>query len=317
MSAADDLDREAAAWASDAVLLALFGAEAHGMEPSFEDSGNPVADALGNTTDSALDGRTGGWAGAYYSAETGTLAIFVANADGVELVMEQELPEQAQGEFPAAALEGARKVRESWTVDSPAALEALRAAEPSIAAALAEGEGEITYVVEFMDLAWHVEGAAGNVSFSGQVDGQSGEASDIEVDVRKVTPPGGTWVDPDLGPLPPPIHEEGTTTASADPLNMLGAQPCSSPSAQCEEIPFTIGREATIEAELSWGNVANDYDFYILDEEGTVVLTGASPPGTVGPPEQASGSLPPGTYTIQIVPWSAAQDSWTFAATFS
>lgn len=316
MSAADDLDRGAVAWAGDAVLVVLFGAEAHGGPSSLMEQGNPVADALGNITDSALDGRTAGWAGVYYSAERGMLAVFVTGPDGVENVMEQPLPPQTQGEFPEAAIQAARDVRSDWSVDSPQALEALRAANATIDAALADGNGEVAYAIEFMDRAWHIEGAAGNYSFSGEVDGKTGETTDIEVDVRKVTPPGGFPVDPDL-PLPPPIHEEGRTSASADPMNLLGADPCSTPSADCEEITFTIGREATIEAELSWGNLANDFDFYILDEDGTVVVQGASEPGTVGASEQASGTLVEGTYTIQIVPWSAAQDSWTFDATFS
>jgi len=310
--AAETLKAEAATWAEDAVFLGLFGIESPGELPLGAGS---VADVIGSQADPTPgDGALPAWGGAFYSASQASLAVFAVDSEGVRNAF--TMNSSMSGGLPPGFADAAAQGETTWTVDSPAAIAAVRSSNATLEAAFASGNVTVYYALDLIDdVRWHVGGQAGAVSFQAGVDLATGEVQDLQLSDEPLPPVTGP-LPVNEGPLPPPITQTGHTQASADPLNFAMQPPCSSPTHQCVEIPFNTTRAVTIDATLSWGNQANDYDFYVLDSTGTSVLTGASPPGVLGP-EDWTGELEAGDYIVQIVPWSVVNDDWTFTATFS
>lgn len=310
-----DMTREAQAWAPDAIFLGMGGFElTNGTELAEAQEALKDEDTdLQLTADTApLDGRVGIWGAGYFSQEKGGIAVFVADANGVRLLEESTGMDAAGGdEFPADML---REAFDAWTVDSPAAAAALRASNTTLDAI--SGEASVSYNLDIMDGVWRISGQAGDVSFHGEVDYATAEVTELEIGPM-VLPglPGVPRVPQPLGAPPAPIHETGDTTAAFDPLNLAGERPCSSPSADCSEYPFTANRTVQVHATLTWGTPSNDYDLYITDASGAIVLMSASNPGVTT--EAIADELPPGDYMLVVVPWAVAADSFTVDAVFA
>lgn len=315
MSAVDALDREAIAWSSDSILLAIFGMEATSLNATPMISGDgPLGDLQNATDDKPGDGRLPMWGAGYYSAEKAKILVLVADTSGARQVSEEEFPSGVQ--IPAGVFVAFQEMRDTWTVDSPAAIQAIRAENATLDAALAGSEpAQVMYTFSPMDGAWHIEGFAANLTFEAEVDFATGDVRTLEVAVSATPPTGGVTIRPTVpkAPAPPPVEATGMTAASLDPLNFIGLPPCSAPSAQCVDVPFTLADEYDAEATLSWGIAANDFDLYVLDAKGSVVLMAAE----LSMPESGQATLPAGDYTARIVPWSAAADNWQLEIVFS
>ncbi len=70
------------------------------------------------------------------------------------------------------------------------------------------------------------------------------------------------------------------------------------------------GSTHTLKVDVSWANSAADFDLYVLDAAGNTVATSASS----ADPEEVV--LPPttGTYTVRVVPFAPAGESYTAKA---
>jgi hypothetical protein len=310
MGAAASMEAHARDWAADAQLVAVLGFESRGVE-----EGMGMMPFIAEVEDPEVgDGRLDGWAGLYYSESKRRMAVFVTNATQTFNAMEMDARDMGD-EFPAEGLPNATAAQARWSTDSPAAIAALRAANASLDAAFQDtnASAAVFYAVEFIEYeAWHVGGFVGNWSFEGMVAIDSGEVLELEVTNETRHLP-GMGRKPERMPLPPPIEESGTTTLSADPMNYLFAPPCTTPTARCVEIPFALEGPARIEATLSWGSPASDYDLYILDASRNILVTSGAFAGTS---EQASLDLDQGEYVLQVVPWLVVQDNWTVKAEF-
>ena len=311
------LKAAAADWASDATFMGMFGTEHPPTNATTESGGSALMQALLQVSDKAIGDGRGTWGGVFYSSSKGGMAFFVTGS-GAAPVMTQNFTQP--GMMGNVTIDtSASEAR--WTVDSTAAISALRAENATLDGALVANAASATvyYQLRILDEAgWQIAGQAGNVSFVGQVDAATGAVSKVVVSTVKLPPIDFGTPPVTVGPLPPPMHQTGATTASADPLNLAMMPPCSSPSAQCVLIPFNLTQPATFNGTLSWGTPTNDYDFYVLDSTGAQVVQGVNQATEApGGPQLGSGVLEPGPYTVQIVPWSVVQDSWTFDATFS
>ena len=141
-----------------------------------------------------------------------------------------------------------------------------------------------------------------------------------------VTDGGGELEDGASPALPENIDVTEMVVAGADPWNLPdpvnggSRPPCSlpSPASTCATYEFVVAEGSTPDADvgLTWDVEANDFDLYLRDAEGEEVASDAdSPPETE---ERLSVSnLPPGSYTIQVVMWAVAADSYHLTATFS
>jgi hypothetical protein len=126
--------------------------------------------------------------------------------------------------------------------------------------------------------------------------------------------------------LPPAIADSKMVTGGADPVNMdtqLATEPCKNPPSACVRYPFTLNGTASYEATLTWTLPASDFDLYLM-QDGKVLDSSAgsaagSPPatlpGTIG--EALHGTLDAGHYELVVDPYSVAQDTYTFKATFT
>lgn len=355
-AAAGQASAEANAWAEDAVLVSLFGVESvpeapmeveATMEMEVETSGNGLrgsaaASAKGNAPvgmgiwgpfmehDDVLgDGKLPAWGALYVSPSGWKGAFVIVNATGAHLkeisqdmdgggASAQATSWEAAGEGSAAAgseqdeidaaVQRARDNYARWTVDSNAAVRNVRTQNATLDAAFGSSAyGSVSYELDFVeDVGWHLDGRLQNATFDATVDIASGDVAELDVGI--VVPP------PPPLPLPPPIHEEGDVAAGADPFNNVGLPPCSTPAANCEEFDFTLERSALMDATLTFGEDTSDFDVYIYDEGGAEVASGVQ---SAGIEEAISAELAPGTYTVQIVPWTVANDHWVFDAKFS
>lgn len=273
------------------------------------------------------DGKLPAWGAVFVSPAGWKVAFVVVNSTGAHLSQVSAEMEgaaasdsgswEASGEAsstssPAtgedARIQRARDNYARWSVDSNAAMRNVRSENATLEAAFdVSAYGSVSYELDFVEeVGWHLGGRLQNATFDATVDIASGEVAELDVGV--VVPP------PPPLPLPPPIHQEGDTAAGADPFNNVGRPPCSTPAANCVEFDFTVEREVTLDATLTFGSSQSDFDVYIYDDEGSEVASGVQ---SAGSDEVISVDLEAGTYTVQVVPWTVVNDHWVFDGKFS
>lgn len=131
----------------------------------------------------------------------------------------------------------------------------------------------------------------------------------------------------ETSPEAPPVVKEGfdasgTMAASADPGNAAGMGICSTPSAQCDRIPFEVmDAEAPLdlEATLEWVLPANDLDLYLFSGTEQVSMDGVNQLGDEPGNQQVMRvqDLDAGAYEFVVVGWNAVGESYTLAVTFA
>ena len=280
---------------------------------------------LGMEHDDVLgDGKLPAWGALFVSPSGWKVAFVVVNSTGAHLEEfssgmdgspSHEDDGEALGEGSTTSetsederIQRARDNYARWSVDSNAAIRNVRAQNATLESAFdASRYGAVTYGLDFVEeVGWHLAGHLQNATFDATVDIASGEVAELDVGI--VVPP------PPPLPLPPPIHEEGDTAAGVDPFNNVGQPPCSTPAANCVEFDFTVEREVTMDATLTFGSSQSDFDVYIYDDEDSEVASGVQ---SAGSDEVISVDLEAGTYTVQVVPWTVVDDHWVFDAVFS
>jgi len=301
--AADSSSGPATSWKSDAMLLGVVGFGHLGNVSAADD---PLHRTEGVVAITAVDGTLPGWFVAYVSESAGQVAIFNVTSSGATVLA-------------TTAYHGPKVEAKEWSVDSPAALKAARTNASLDAALSSGGRAFVQYGLDAVAGAWQINVAKDGFWGWFTVDAASGQL------VKAVVMPNLGLGVPRLptGPLPAPIHATGTIAASADPLNLQpGGAICTTPTAQCTRIPFTLNASADVTATLAWGTPANDFDLYIY-QDGTQVSNDGinqfppSGPGDVAQTTQVMhASLDAGSYEFVVVPWNAVQDSWTLDATF-
>jgi hypothetical protein len=119
---------------------------------------------------------------------------------------------------------------------------------------------------------------------------------------------------------PEPLHHEGEFIAASDPANAV-MPICFGPSvdAPCHYYEFSTNVTADLEATLAWGLEANDLDLYLYEGDTELSREGIN---AIGDPPNTSQvlvhpGLPPGDYTLWVVAWNAAQESYTLDVLFS
>lgn len=271
------------------------------------------------------DGKLPAWGAAFVSPSGWKVAFIIVNATGAHRIeMPGSMEGGASGSSGAeggggegasseqdeidAAVQRARDNYARWSVDSNAAMRNVRSENATLEAAFdVSAYGSVSYELDFVEeVGWHLDGRLQNATFDATVDIASGEVAELDVGI--VVPP------PPPLPLPPPIHQEGDTAAGADPFNNVGRPPCSTPAANCVEFDFTVEREVTLDATLTFGSSQSDFDVYIYDDEGSEVASGVQ---SAGSDEVISVDLEAGTYTVQVVPWTVVNDHWVFDGKFS
>lgn len=122
---------------------------------------------------------------------------------------------------------------------------------------------------------------------------------------------------PELPPLPDPILDTKRVQAGLDPFNLAQRGICSQEVSTCFRYPFLLERPALVLGDLAWGLEANDFDFYIVDEQGEQAANGANDV-TGGPTilESFGVDLKPGTYEVVVVAWLVAEDAYSLRVTF-
>jgi len=299
--AADSAMSEGQAWAADAQLMAVGGAGAIGNVSTL--GGIPLSPAA------ALDGHLPTWVVVFSSAKTSTMLVLNVTSSGAQRVAEVPV----HGPLLSASAKG-------WSVDSPAALQAAEDANATLKAAVAAGgRAAVQYAVSPQAGAWEI--AVATDTFGGKfvVDATDGKLLHAEP-WSTLAHAGGL---PAVGPLPGPIHATGSVAFAADPANLATNAICTSPTSQCTRIPFTVNSSADVTATLKWGMPANDFDLYIYQGDTQVSNDGINQFPPSGPQDVAQtsqvmhASLAPGAYQFVVVPWNAAQDTWTLDASFA
>ena len=293
---------EALAWQKDAVLSHIIGLESHGLVGDEDPLGR---DAPEDRTPG--DGAVPAWIVSYASPSTKSRLYLEVSGD--QVIRRNEAPSKGGADGQATAGAAA-----AWTIDSSDAVASLRSHNATADAALSGG-GKVLLQYGFQASrgSWEINVAAEGLWMWAEVDAANGDVTKVYIH-----PGGGLGVpagavEPEVD-LPAPIRKTGSTQAATDPLNLAQQPPCSSPSQECDRTPFTVNATAQVQARLTWGNQANDYDLYVMDMQDTIVLlSGQGPPGTE---EAIDGELEPGEYQLVVVPWLVANDSWSVEATF-
>jgi hypothetical protein len=119
----------------------------------------------------------------------------------------------------------------------------------------------------------------------------------------------------DMGMLPAPINETKDVQGGVQPVRDPATNdPCSLPTSGCLHHKFDVAAPATMEATLSWGLQANDFDLVLYLDGKEVAADTNPPPGTSA---KLSAELEPGSYDLVVVPATVSQDTYKLAATFS
>lgn len=310
--------REAQDRYSDAFLVSAFGLEARvsedvtGMGMDLDSEEGRLMASLTNATDDVIgDGHAPAWGFVFVSPDSKKVVVLAVVDGKVEYSFEQAFPE----DVPTEALDAYRELADAWEIDSVEAMEALRASNATLDAAIAAGNmTSVQYMLDLEDKAWDIEGRAeGHLSFSAEVSIDSAVVSGLKVKLD-----GGKPIVPKPAKIiPEPIQEQGTFTVSFDPLNLQGGGICNTPTAECFEFPFEIlGAPVKVDATLEWMLPSNDLDFYVY-EGNTEVLSGASPIGVPTNQEAITGELPAGEYTVIVVGWSAVGETFDLNVQFS
>lgn len=286
-------DPAATSWAADAVLLDVLANEVGGYDESeaarLGYEGTPFDPAVG-------DGRSSEWIVSYHSASLGKRLVLAVTSAGTQVNADAPIDGEPE---PAP--------RDAWTVDSPAAAQAVRS---DAFANETLGFAKVRFTLVFGNEGWLFIVDTEERVVQGYVDAVEGALTASKCHIKQENRPCG----PPLPPLPGPIHETGDVTAAVDPLPISGQEPCQTPGQDCVEVPFTLDRDATITAKLTWGTDANDFDLYVMDASGAVLISGATPPGTE---ETIEDALEAGEYRLVVAPYAVANDSWTLDATFA
>lgn len=286
-------DPAATSWASDAVLLDVLANEVAGYNASEAAAlgyeGTPLDPAVG-------DGRSPEWIVSYHSASLGKRLVLAVASAGTRVNADAPITGEPE---PAP--------RDAWTVDSPAAARAVR---NDTFANETLGSAKVRFTLVFSNEGWRFIVDTEERVVQGYVDAVEGVLTESTCNIKAESRACG----PPLPPLPGPIHETGDVTAAVDPLPIGGQEPCQTPGQACVEVPFTLDRDATITATLTWGTDANDFDLYVMDASGIVLTSGAVPPGTE---ESIEDALEAGDYRLVVAPYAVANDTWTLDATFS
>lgn len=133
--------------------------------------------------------------------------------------------------------------------------------------------------------------------------------------------------------VPEPLHFEGEVSVGADPFNVVppapvgSGMPCSMEVSTCYYHEFTVGEDAvgngtvSLTATLAWGLAANDLDLYLYQGEEQLSSDGINSLGAAEPPptEQVlrHEGLAAGEYSLWVVVWNGAADSYTLDVEFS
>ncbi|MEA3190558.1 MAG: hypothetical protein QOD77_1140 [Thermoplasmata archaeon] len=304
---------------SDAILVGAFGLEVRSFENKTmganvdpdSDQGRFVA-ALAEATDETVgDGHAPAWGFNFVSAAD-HFVISVAVVDGkMAYAFEQELPMA----IPQEDIDDIRAKADTWSVDSVEAMDALRASNATLDAAITAGNmTTVEYRLDLEDQEWEIDGRAeGLLSFGAVVGIETAAVSDLKVKLYGGKPilPKPTKI------LPEAIHEQGTFTVSFDPLNLQGGGICNTPTAECFEYPFEVeGAPVDFDATLAWGLSANDLDFYIYEGDSQL-YAGTNDLGNPTTGEAITGNLPAGEYRVIVVGWNAAGESFNLDVEFS
>lgn len=134
--------------------------------------------------------------------------------------------------------------------------------------------------------------------------------SDTNKDMGKLAP---VEAKPAPAPLPKPIKDSKMVPAGTDVFNQAMMDACSQPVSGCYKYPFKLDRTATVHAKLAWTIPANDFDLYIFHGSVQGEASGGSAPGTS---EELDAELDAGDYSVVVVAWLAAADTYTIDATF-
>lgn len=122
--------------------------------------------------------------------------------------------------------------------------------------------------------------------------------------------------------LPENITTTGMFVASADPLNIGGFAVCSTPTAECHQVPFAVTDAqsgADLTATLSWSLPANDLDLYLYFEGEQISMDGINNVGDAPNNQQVMNhpDLAAGDYYFLVVGWNAVGESYALDVTFA
>ena len=138
-----------------------------------------------------------------------------------------------------------------------------------------------------------------------------------------VTPPGTTTpptngttnTTADMGMLPPPINETKSVQGGLQPVtDPQSNAPCTLPTSACVHHKFDANSTVQMEAALTWGVQANDFDLWLFKDGKPLKGDNAPPPGTSA---KLSLKLDPGSYDLVVDPATVSQDTYKLSATFA
>lgn len=122
------------------------------------------------------------------------------------------------------------------------------------------------------------------------------------------------------------LNDSATSlTWSGGPYTAVTVDPvlCIDASVNCDTFALNFGvpadywdaHEGNVTVAINWASSSDDFDLYIQDASGAEV--GRSAAGGTTSEKVDLGKLAPGTYTVQVVAWLAADASYTGVATLS
>lgn len=115
--------------------------------------------------------------------------------------------------------------------------------------------------------------------------------------------------------IPPPIEETKDVQGSLQPIpDPQANDPCALPTVTCYHHKFDVASAVKMEATLSWGVAANDFDLYLYKDGKEFKSDVAPPPATTA---KLSEALEVASYDLIVVPASVGQDTYKLSATFA
>lgn len=121
------------------------------------------------------------------------------------------------------------------------------------------------------------------------------------------TPGSGT-----VSPTAPSLTYSSGPFLVSNVTGTAGAVDCSAPMS-CDDFslrvdtPAGYGTDHRLKVSVAWANAVADFDLYLLDSSGRQVAAAASS----ADPEVVLADPTPGTYTVRVVPYTVAGDSFT------
>ena len=138
------------------------------------------------------------------------------------------------------------------------------------------------------------------------------------------TVPGAGASTPQGSTLSPPTSgEQSSATWSGGPYTGFVADPSVCTDATCDSHTVTLNvpsdhwdsHRGSVEVGIRWASRADDFDLYVYDASGEVV--GKSAAGGTTDEHVDLGTLAPGAYTVQVVPYLTAGASYEGTATLT